>query len=417
MARPLIDASWRRVAAAGVDPGGGPAPAVLPDAEVARRVGAGPLAPMIPVLRERLEPVARACGQLVVVTGVDGRVLWQGGAPEVRRRADGLGFVTGAAWDEPAVGTNAIGTCLVLGTPVGVHGGEHYVDGHQQWTCAAAPLRDPVGGGLLGVVDLFGPARTAHPGALALVSAVAALAEHEVRAAHDRTLEQLRRVAGPLLARLDGRALVLAPDGTTAAATGFAGPARVVLPADLDGGRPVLPGLGPCRVEPVPGGWLVRVDDEDAAGVATHAVLDLSGDRPRLRVTAGSGSWTDVLGLRHAEILLAVAGAPGGRTAAELAEDLFADPSRTVTVRAEVSRLRRAVGPLLATRPYRLAEGVTVDVLPPVGPLLPGSVAPVVQRARAALPAHGGAGGADGRAIMQPRGRTGAPGERDRGAL
>ncbi len=180
----------------------------------------------------------------------------------------------GAAWDEPTVGTNAIGTCLVLGTPVGVHGGEHYVDGHQQWTCAAAPLRDPVGGGLLGVVDLSGPARTAHPGALALVSAVAALAEHEVRAAHDRVLDQLRRVAGPLLARVEGRALVLAPDGVTAAVTGFAGPARVVLPAGLDGGAVVLPGLGACRVEPLPGGWLVRLDDA-GPGSATDVLLDL----------------------------------------------------------------------------------------------------------------------------------------------
>ncbi len=397
MPRPLIDASWRRVAAAGVDPGGGGGAAVLPDAEVARRVASGPLAPMIPVLRDRLEPVARACGQLVVVTGVDGTVLWQGGAPEVRRRADGLGFVPGAAWDEPTVGTNAIGTCLVLGTPVGVHGGEHFVDGHQQWTCAAAPLRDPVGGRLLGVVDLSGPARTAHPGALALVSAVAALAEHEVRAAHDRSLDQLRRVAGPLLARVDGRALVLARDGLTAAATGFAGPARVALPAELDGGgRWVLPALGPCRVEPLPGGWLVRLDDEDPAAVATAVVLDLAGDRPRLRVEAATGSWADVLGLRHAEILLALARAPLGLTAAELAGALFDDPARTVTVRAEVSRLRRAIGPLLATRPYRLADGVSVEVVPP-GPgrvLLPGSVAPVVLGLRAARgPAAGPAPG------------------------
>lgn len=392
MPRPLIDASWRRVAAAGVDPGGGAEQAVLPDAEVSRRVVTGPLAPMLPVLRDRLEPVARACGQLVVVTGTDGRVLWQGGAPEVRRRADGLGFVPGAAWDEPTVGTNAIGTCLVVGTPVGVHGGEHYVDGHQQWTCAAAPLRDPVGGGLLGVVDLSGPARTAHPGALALVSAVAALAEHEVRAAHDRALEQLRRVAGPLLARVDGRALVLAPDGATAAASGFAGPARVVLPVGFDGGwdggAAVLPGLGACRVEPLPGGWLVRLDDAEPGGSTTVA-LDLAGDRPVLRVTTSTGSWTDVLGLRHAEILLALAVAPGGRSAGELADDLFADPARTVTVRAEVSRLRRAVGPLLATRPYRFAEGVTVQVRRPAGRLLPGSVAPVVLRERAARPAPG----------------------------
>ncbi|WP_225233297.1 GAF domain-containing protein [Klenkia terrae] len=396
MPRPLIDASWRRVAAAGVDPGGAGGPAGVSDAEGSRLGFTGPLAPVIPVLRDRLEPVARASGQLLVVAGTDGTVLWQGGAPEVRRRADGLGFVPGAAWDEPTVGTNAIGTCLVLGTPVGVHGGEHFVDGHQQWTCAAAPLRDPVGGALLGVVDLSGPARTAHPGVLALVSAVAALAEHEVRAAHDRSLEQLRRIAGPLLARAEGRALVLAHDGRTAAATGFAGPARVALPAGLDGGHRLLPVLGPCRVEPLPGGWLVRLDDDDLSGADTAVLLDLAGDRPRLRVDAPTGSWVDVLGPRHAEILLALARAPQGLTAAELAGALFGDPARTVTVRAEVSRLRRAVGPLLATQPYRPADGVTLDVVLP-GPgkvLLPGSVAPVVLALRAARgPAAGPAPG------------------------
>ena len=74
-ARPLIDASWRRVAATGLDPGGREV-ALLPAAEVQRRVGSGPLAAMVPVLRSRLGPVAEACGQLLVVVDVDGRVLW-----------------------------------------------------------------------------------------------------------------------------------------------------------------------------------------------------------------------------------------------------------------------------------------------------------------------------------------------------
>ncbi len=393
--RPLIDASWRRVVASGLDRGGVAAPALLPGAEVERRVAAGPLAAVIPVLRERLEPVARACGQILVVTDVEGRVLWQAGAREARRGADGLGFVPGAAWDESSVGTNAIGTCLVLGAPVGVHGEEHFVGDHQRWTCAAAPLRDPVGGGLLGVVDLSGPARTAHPGTVALLGAVAALAEHEVRAVHERSVEQLRRVAGPLLARVGGRALVVTPDGSTAAATGFPGPRRVPLPDSVAAGELLLPTLGRCLLEPVPGGWLVRlVDGERAPTAGTRLVLDLTGDRPRLGVTGPSGAWHDVLGLRHAEILLALARAPHGLSAAELADGLFADPSRTVTVRAEVSRLRRTVGPVLATRPYRLAEGVSATVLLPSAGrrVLPGSVAPVVLRERATPAARPGPG-------------------------
>lgn len=393
--RPLIDASWRRVAATGLDPGGAAGPRLLPGSEVQRRVATGPLAAVLPVLRGRLEPVARACGQILVVTDVEGRVLWQAGAREARRGADSLGFVPGAAWDESSVGTNAIGTCLVLGAPVGVHGEEHFVGDHQRWTCAAAPLRDPVGGGLLGVVDLSGPARTAHPGTVALVGAVAALAEHELRLVHERSVAGLRQIAGPLLARVGGRALVVAPDGSTAAATGFPGPRRVPLPESVVAGELLLPTLGRCLLEPVPGGWLVRLADGEAAPTAgTRLTLDLAGDRPRLAVAGPSGDWQDVLGLRHAEILLALTRAPHGLSAADLADALFADPTRTVTVRAEVSRLRRTVGPVLATRPYRLAEGITAAViLPPAGrPVLPGSVAPVVQRervARSAAPAAG----------------------------
>ena len=54
-----------------------------------------------------------------------------------------------------------------------VHAAEHYAEGHQPWTCAAAPLRDPVTGRVLGVVDLSGPASTVHPSTIALVDAVA----------------------------------------------------------------------------------------------------------------------------------------------------------------------------------------------------------------------------------------------------
>ena len=57
--------------------------------------------------------------------------------------------------------------------------------------------------------------------------------------------------------------------------------------------------------------------------------------------------------------------APAGRTAAELADDLFADPTRVVTVRAEMSRLRRTLGSLLEAQPYRIAPSVRASVLLP----------------------------------------------------
>ena len=77
--------------------------------------------------------------------------------PRVRRLADRLGFVGGSAWTEANVGTNAIGTALVLGEAVQIHGAEHFVESHTIWGCAAAPLVDPWTGTTIGVVDVSGP--------------------------------------------------------------------------------------------------------------------------------------------------------------------------------------------------------------------------------------------------------------------
>ncbi|MFC7502102.1 transcriptional regulator, partial [Nocardioides sp. GCM10030258] len=67
---------------------------------------------------------------------------------------------------------------------------------------------------------------------------------------------------------------------------------------------------------------------------------------------------------RHADIV-AILGAAGrvGVTAATLSHRLYGDGEHQVTVRAEVSRMRRALGALLATNPYRLGAGVELTVI------------------------------------------------------
>ena len=113
--------------------------------------------------------------------------------------------------------------------------------------------------------------------------------------------------------------------------------------------------------------------------------VDLSNpDRPSLCLAGEFGSWRHDLSLRHAEILCVLADSPHGRTAPQLADDLYGDRSRVVTVRAEVSRLRRQLVGLIAAQPYRFADGVVVDVCRPSDPrsLLPGSTAPAVRAIR-----------------------------------
>ena len=375
--RAVIAASWRRVRSGGLDPAGPSDVPPLDPAELHRRRAESGLAELMPVLRSRLLPVAEAAGQVMVVVDPSGRVLWREGGGAVSRRADALGFVEGSGWDEPSVGTNAIGTSLVVDAPMHVHATEHYSESHQPWTCAAAPLHDPVTGRLLGVVDLSGPAQTVHPATVALVDAVCRLASLELAVAHERRLDRLRALAAPVLARVGGRALVVDPDGAVAAATGLLPPGRVALPSRLRAGEAWLPVLGRCTVEPLPGGWLLRPGP--AAGVAS-LVLDLTGPVPRVHIRGPSGSWEAPLGTRHAEILLALLRHPDGRSAAQLAVDLFGEASRTVTARAEVSRLRRTLGPLLDSSPYRIAADVQTSLRLPPDPalLLPASTAPLV---------------------------------------
>ncbi|MGW2685227.1 GAF domain-containing protein [Streptomyces sp. NPDC001414] len=102
------------------------------------------------------------------------------------------------------------------------------------------------------------------------------------------------------------------------------------------------------------------------------------------------------LGRRHSELLLLLSRHPEGLTGDELLCALYEDESVTpVTLRAELTRLRKLLGPgLLASRPYRLtapvesdarvverrleAGAVTAAVTAYPGPLLPASQAPAV---------------------------------------
>lgn len=381
----MIGESWTRALRLGVDPDVGRRHGVLGTDEIEHRRRSTALAEMLPALREGLVPAADAAGHIMVVTDTEGRVLWRDGSLAVRRSADRLGFAEGASWAEDSVGTNAIGTALILRTPLQVHSAEHFVRTHHGWTCAAAPLHDPRDGRLLGVVNVSGPAATVHPATLSLVSAVARVAEGELRTRHWAAVERLRSVAAPLLAGIGGQALAVDRNGWTAAVTGMAPTGRIALPTAVGAGQVWVPALGMCAFEPLPGGWLIRVDGRERPPAATSVLLDVSrASGASVTVSGAAGSWTQRLSPRHAEVLFVLAVRRAGRTAAELAADLFGDPSRAVTVRAEMSRLRRTLSGVLAHRPYRFADGVEVEVVRPRPPLdpLPHSVAPAVLAAR-----------------------------------
>ncbi|MFJ2183904.1 GAF domain-containing protein [Streptomyces anulatus] len=387
--RAEIDASWDRVVRSGIDPDQSPESELLQADEIEHRRHSTALGELMPLLRAGLASIADAAQQIMVVTDTEGRVLWRQGNTGVLRRAQDICLEEGAAWAEAATGTNAIGTALAARVPIQVHSAEHFIRALHGWTCAAAPVRDPRDGRLIGIVDISGPASTFHPATLALVDSVARLAEGEIRTRHLAEIERLRAVAAPILCRLGGRALAVDVHGRLAAVTGMAPVDRLPLPKSIGPGPVWVSSLGMCRVEPLPGGWLVQVDDGGTEGARRRVVLDLS--RPRalaVHLTGPLGSRTQRLSPRHAELLYALAVHRQGRSASELARDIFGDATRTVTVRAEVSRLRRHLAEVLAHRPYRFGDGVEVEVIHPEerADLLPHSRAPVVAEARRAAP-------------------------------
>lgn len=360
--RTLVARSWRRVLGMGLDPDSPNGRGTPSAAEVERRRVSSPLALVIDDLRAVLTSAADAATYLMVVTDADGIVLWREGSARVRMTADRLGFTEGALWTEGAVGTNAIGTALAEAAPVELFSAEHFEHQQHPWYCTAAPIHDPRTGALLGVVDVSGPALTLHPALGALVESAVRLAELSLWRRHQEGLDRLRRETEHVVSTVPGPLLVVDDDGWVAHHAGIAARDRIEAP------RPdralAVPGLGLCLPERVGGdrGWLVR---PTAPATRITARLQLGGS-PLLELRSETGPWRTALTRRHAEILqLLHRAGPSGLTAAGLSQAVFGDTEHVVTVRAEVSRLRRVIGALVATNPYRLADGVSLTVVQP----------------------------------------------------
>jgi hypothetical protein len=336
--RDLVADSWLRSMAAGINVDASEPPITLDQGLLNDYRAEHPLSRIFPLLYDVLGKAAEDCDSVMAVADEHGQLLWVCGRPAVLRRAEAISFVEGAQWDEEHAGTNAPGTALRLDAPVTIKAAEHFVRPVQRWSCAAAPIHDPVTRRILGVVDVTGGDDIGSPQTIAMIRAAARMAESE-------------------LAYLDNvrRASVRSPV-----------PARGWHPGGADGlppGHLHLRGLG----------------------------------RPDVVVSAGHRSLR--LSPRHSEIVVVLAGRPDGVSGDELATLLYPGDVTSSTLRAEMVRLRALLGDqALASRPYRLicdvssdwaavsshlATGnVTAALRGYHGPLLPNSEAPGVVRQR-----------------------------------
>jgi hypothetical protein len=402
---PIAD-SWRRSFAAGVDPTGHQlAPVVADEDETQMLWEEHPLARAAPLIHECLAAVAEDADHLVVITDANGVLLSVEGSTGLRRRAaDHMNFTEGTLWSEPGAGTNAIGTAIAADHAVQVFGPEHFNEVVQRWTCSAAPIHDPDTGELLGVIDLTGDFSTVQPHSLAVATATAQAVEAWLRLEMQEHDGRLRARYGGRVAVAPGSRALVTPNGRpiTDVPASWGSTGRLAIPPG--GGRLTLPSGATAIAEsvgPADELFLVRAA-ERLARPATRPLVRLrllGRDRALLKVTGHSTELRPRLG----EILALLCEHPEGRSADALCCDLYGDDGRAASVRVEVSRLRKLLGPWIDTERYRLTCDVETDVRRVEGllrtgavreaaeeypgPLLPGSEAPAIVEAREQLDA------------------------------
>ncbi|MCH5642927.1 GAF domain-containing protein [Gordonia sp. ABSL49_1] len=292
--RSVVRESWARSLNRGVDPGeADPDKSSTPtmsESEFTEYRAAHPITAVRPLVQSLMVDAIADSGVVVALTDQVGRLLWVEGETGARDKASHINFVEGSVWSEEVVGTNAPGLALAVDRGVQVVGPEHFSGAVQEWSCAAAPVHDPLTGHVIGVIDVTGGREVAAPFALAAVRSVVAAVERE----------------------LQSKAVDLADPSTF--------------------------------VETIEGARLTVLTDQ--------------GYRWQ---RAGASSRT--LSRRHAEILVLLQAFPEGLNTEQLALKLAEDGIDPVTVRAEISRLRRDLGDdVVGSRPYRLTAELSSDV-------------------------------------------------------
>jgi hypothetical protein len=372
--RAVIEQSWRRLHRAGLQPERLRARPALDADALADARAASPLTDVLPVLRRYLGALADDAQHVLVVCDAAGRILYLEGHPRVKDDAvERINFAEGMLWTELSAGTNAIGTALAIDHAVQVFSAEHFLAEQHAWWCSASPIHDAVTGAVLGVVDISGPLGTAHPHSLGLVSAAAGMAEAALRLRRAAEEDRIREAYLERTARLgrhrsamvdpDGRVLIAHPAGWIAGAVELPDTGGVI---SLPDGRQAL-------AEPLnDGGHLLWGVTGRSSSAPTALRLELLG-RQGLSARVGSGRPLP-LGTRQAEILALLALHPDGLTCEQLTLELYGDHGNPVSTRAQMSKLRRLLGPVLGARPYRLLAAVSADFLEVERLLLAGDV-------------------------------------------
>lgn len=279
--------AWERCTARGLSRDLTGPPEVLPQQDVRHLREDSPLDGHVDVVADLLGVSHDSAeSRVAILTDPNGTVLWRRGGRAPLRRADSIGFVEGAGWDEHQVGTNAIAQVLRTGATEEVRGSEHFAVSHRAWDCTSVPVHHPLTGEVLGVIDLSGPRGSSNPDTTRLVRSAARVVE----------------------------ALLMTQKSQPTAHHGAADVPQLELR---------------LLTEPA----VARVD---------------------------RGEWFR-LPTRTAEILALLSLRERGWSAEEMAYELYGDDGTPGTVRTEIHRARRRLGPVIVAAPYRFADTACVS--------------------------------------------------------
>ncbi|MGK2954946.1 MAG: GAF domain-containing protein [Solirubrobacterales bacterium] len=379
--RAVVAQSWRRSEEAGLDPAALPR-VVADENEVSERWKGHPLFPVLPILRQLLSDATTQSGHMLVISDADGILLWIEGHRRVIEATENMHLVCGADWSEAGAGTNAMGTAVAVDHPVQIFSAEHFNRMVHPWQCSGAPIHDPETGEIIAVIDLTGHVKTAHPHTLSLVGAAAGMAEVFLR----QDLE--RRVVRLKAKYLDGRAGVDRP----AAILGRTGHVLTAVPDGWLKGEVKLPATGTevkmadgsvAELEPIDGdaGWLIWSSPEARPSPPADIHLRLLELQPVAEIAGAEHE----LGGRHGELLLMLALSPEGISAERLTLELYGEQGRPESLRAEISRLRSHLGPVIDSRPYRFSVDVRTDFQEVEQLISTGRIASALERYRNVL--------------------------------
>lgn len=178
---PAVASSWGRcVNDYGLDPESRRLPPVLTHAErIARseqkRVLITEAKHEMNILYQQLADPELA----VVLVDTDGCILHMVAADHLESDLSGLGLRLGAIWSEEEVGTNGMGTCLVVGEPIAIRQTDHFLYKHILLTCSAVPVMDHTGK-MVAVLDVTSRSSLLQQHSLVLIGMTARMIENRL---------------------------------------------------------------------------------------------------------------------------------------------------------------------------------------------------------------------------------------------